>query len=198
MLVSLGRENLRDMEMGKGWAMNTHENDDENGTSECQTGQGRWRIILMGALLTLLIIVGLSNQHRPRHASAPVPTGYVPGQASNLPDDTTSTPVVSRPPVSVAPPVTNNPPVQAEPHVSLTKPGWFATLTYEDLRLVYQMVDKKDYSALARMQAEKRAVIMRGGVPVDVVDIGLTGWVTFRVRGETITLWTVREALEIR
>jgi hypothetical protein len=93
----------------------------------------------------------------------------------------------------------NQPEQDNSPHHpgdGVTKSGYYATVTREDLKAVVRYAVQQDGGAIQSMVEEGRAVLLKPGVRVHIEESPfLSGEVKCRRIGTTFSFWTVSEAI---
>ena len=78
-----------------------------------------------------------------------------------------------------------------------TKSGYFAASTEADLDRVVSYSVQHDTAAIAQLVASDRAILLKGGMEVEIVERKNWGAIVkIRPRGQTLEIWTVMEAVD--
>lgn len=77
-----------------------------------------------------------------------------------------------------------------------TKGGYIASLSLHNLDKAVEYSSNKDFTAFKKLHEAGRVFIIKSGVRVYIVERSGLGYIKIRPEGQTIELWTLREAVE--
>ncbi len=77
-----------------------------------------------------------------------------------------------------------------------TKEGYVAALSLYNLEKAVEYASNKDFEAFKKVHEANRVFVIKKGLRVYIVERSGLGYIKIRPEGETVELWTLREAVE--